>query len=131
MTKQVIHLSQEFLDKVKTILLEEKTKLENELNKFTEKNPHTTEEDFDAVYPDYGDKSDENAQEITDFLANKPLEMNLEKTLRDINKALESIQKGTYGTCKYCKEPIDEKRLIARPTSSACISCKKTLTQEA
>ena len=34
------------------------------------------------------------------------------------------------GICKYCDQPIDEKRLRARPTSGACISCKKTLTDE-
>jgi DnaK suppressor protein len=68
--------------------------------------------------------------EVAQYTTNKPLEMSLEKSLRDTNKALERLEKGTYGLCKYCKEPIDEKRLEARPISSACINCKKSLTDE-
>jgi DnaK suppressor protein len=54
----------------------------------------------------------------------------LEDELNDTIKALKAIESGKYGICKYCGKPIDEKRLIARPTSSSCIECKKTLTQE-
>ncbi len=75
-----------FIDQMKDTLKQEKVRLESELGKFTKKNPHV-EGDFEATFPEYGDKSDENAQEITQYLANKPLEMQLEKTLRDVNKA--------------------------------------------
>lgn len=126
MTKK---LAAAFVAKMKDSLEQEKTRLESELNKFTKKNPHV-DGDFDATYPEYGDKSDENAQEISQYLTNKPLEMQLEKALRDVNKALTNLEKGTYGICKYCDNPIEEKRLEARPTSSSCVSCKKTLTQE-
>ena len=118
-----------FIAKMKNALDQEKERLEAELNKFTKKNPNV-DGDYEATYPEYGDKSDENAQEISQYLTNKPLEMQLEKTLRDVKKALVNIDKGTYGVCKYCDNPIEEKRLEARPTSSSCVSCKKTLTQE-
>lgn len=55
----------------------------------------------------------------------------LEKELRDVYKALERVEEGLYGICKYCDALIEEDRLRARPTSSSCISCKKTLTDEA
>ena len=58
-------------------------------------------------------------------------EETLEKMLRDVGKSLKRIEEGSYGVCKYCDKPIDEKRLLARPTSSACVECKKTLTDEA
>jgi len=109
--------------------LKQKTKLEKELADFTQKNPHV-KDDFDSKFPEYGDKEDENAAEVADYAARIPLEQNLEKTLRDVNKALESIKKKTYGVCKYCKKPIEEKRLKIRPTSSACVECKKAITQE-
>lgn len=121
--------SQEFLDKVEKLLGEEKVRLEKELAKFTTKNPHVTG-DYDATFPEYGDKEDENAQEVAQYTTNKPLEIALENELRDVGKSLERLKKGSYGICKYCKKPIDEKRLLARPTSGACVSCKKTLTQE-
>ncbi len=119
-----------FVGKMKKYLLAEKERLENELAKFTKRNPHVSG-DYEATFPEYGDKEDENAQEVAQYTANKPLEVNLEKELRDVNKALASIEKKTYGICKYCDSPIDQKRLEARPTSSSCVSCKKTLTQEA
>jgi DnaK suppressor protein len=121
--------SQKFLNEIEANLVAEQKRLEQELNSFAKKNSHVAD-DFDASYPEYGDKSDDNAQEVERYTVNKPLEITLEKTLRDIKVALKRIKDGTYGTCKYCKQPIEEKRLLARPTSSACVSCKKTLTNE-
>jgi RNA polymerase-binding transcription factor DksA len=129
MAKKTSQLSQKFLDEIKQELLEEKSHLETDLADFTTKNPKVTD-DFEAKFPEYGDEEDENAREVAQYTVNKPLEISLENTLRDVNKSLERIDKGTYGICKYCKQPIDEKRLRARPTSSACVSCKKTLTDE-
>lgn len=121
--------SKEFLDAIEKQLAEQKIRMENELSKFSKKNPHIAG-DYDSSYPDLGDKEDENAAEVAEHLNNLPIEEGLEKSLRDLNKALENLKKGTYGFCKYCKKPIEEKRLMARPTSSACIECKKTITQE-
>ncbi|MFZ2189318.1 MAG: TraR/DksA family transcriptional regulator [Candidatus Magasanikiibacteriota bacterium] len=119
-----------FLDEIKKNLLEEKIHLESELEKFAKKNSHA-ENDYDTTFPEYGDEEDENAREVADYTANKPLEISLENTLRDVVKSLKRLEDNTYGFCKYCDNPIEEKRLLARPTSSACVSCKKTLTQEA
>lgn len=127
--KPAFSFSSDFLEKIKKILLEEKVKLEKELNKFTKKNPHVSD-DFDSTFPEYGDKEDENAAEVAEYSARLPLEQALEKQLRDVKQSLERIKKGTYGTCKYCKKTIEEKRLAIRPTSSACVSCKKAITQE-
>jgi len=121
--------SQEFLQKIEEQLKLEKVRLEKELAKFTNKNQHVAG-DYDATFPEYGDKEDENAQEVAQYTTNKPLEIALESELRDVGKSLDRLKKGDYGVCKYCKKPIDEKRLLARPTSGACVSCKKTLTQE-
>jgi DnaK suppressor protein len=129
MAKKIGVFSKEFLDKIKNLLLSEKAKLESELGKFTTKNPHV-KGDYDAEFPEYGDKEDENAQEIAQYTADKPMEIALEKELRDVNKSLERLKKDDYGICKYCHKAIDEKRLLARPTSGACVSCKKALTDE-
>lgn len=122
--------SKEFLKEIKEVLLAEKKKLEAELSKFTKKNPNA-EGDFDATFPEYGDEADDNAREVADYTTNKSLEITLEKTLRDVNKSLARLDEGTYGVCKYCDNPISEKRLLARPTSGSCVDCKKTLTDEA
>jgi DnaK suppressor protein len=121
--------SKEFLTKIKTLLLEEKDVLEKDLGKFTQKNSKVTG-DYNSNFPEYGDKDDENANEVAEYAAELPLEESFEKTLRDNVQALKRLEEGTYGICKYCKKPIDEKRLVARPTSNACVSCKKAITQE-
>jgi len=120
----------EFLDTIQKSLEELKVRLSSELSTFATKDIHS-KGNLDASFPKYGDEEDDNAREVADYTTNKPLEITLEKTLTDVNKALERLHKGAYGICKYCDEPIAEKRLLARPTSSACVSCKKTLTDEA
>lgn len=81
-------------------------------------------------FPEYGDKSDENAQEISEFTTNIATDKVLNDTLRDIDSALKRIEDGTYGICKYCKQPIGKKRLQARPVASACIPCKTKLQNQ-
>lgn len=117
------------LDKIQKQLKEEKKRLEQELAEFSERNIHN-ESDFSAKFPQFGDKQDENAAEVATYSDYLGLERTLEKELRDTVEALKNIEKGTYGVCKYCRKPIAEKRLLARPTSSSCVSCKKMLTQE-
>jgi RNA polymerase-binding protein DksA len=82
-------------------------------------------------FPDYGDKIDENAQEIGEYTTNLATEKVLESALRDINNALDRIEKGTYGICRYCHKKIGKKRLLARPVASACVECKTRLQNAA
>lgn len=117
------------LKEIETKLIEEKTRLENELAQISTKNTKNPT-DYQANFPDFGSSEDENAAEVTTFTDNLTLERTLESALRDTNKALENIKKGKYGVCKYCEKEIDEKRLLARPASSSCIDCKKKLTLE-
>jgi DnaK suppressor protein len=47
------------------------------------------------------------------------------KILVAIEEALTRIDKGTYGICRDCGEPIAEARLNAIPWTRVCISCKE------
>lgn len=124
MTNKKSFFSADFLEKIRTALLEEKARLEKEL-------PSVSDESQEGgAFPSYGDKEDENASEVAEYAANLTLEETLAKSLRDVKKSLQRLDEGSYGICKYCKKPIEEKRLSARPTSSACIECKKTIIQE-
>lgn len=119
----------ETIEKIKTQLEAEKKRLEEALSSFTTKNPHN-KDDYNAVFPQFGEKDEDNAAEVATYGDSLTLERSLESDLRDVKNALKRIEKGDYGICKYCKKPIDPKRLLARATSSACINCKKQLTQE-
>src|SRR5246500_2202356 len=46
------------------------------------------------------------------------------KILQAIEEALWRIEKGTYGVCRDCGEPIAEARLNAIPWTRVCITCK-------
>lgn len=120
----------EIIAGIKQQLLDDQVRIEAELSKFSHRNPKAPEAEAEVQFKDVGNEEGDNAAEVAQFSDNLSLEEELDKALRDIASALKMIEAGTYGTCKYCKQPIDERRLLARPTSSSCIQCKKTLTQE-
>ena len=82
-----------------------------------------------ALFPEFGDKPDENAQEAGEYDAVIGKQEILEKSLNDIDKALDRIKNNTYGICKYCGNPIGEKRLEACPTAGSCVDCKTKLQE--
>ena len=122
-------MTKTFLSEMEKELLVEQKRLKDELGEIATQNPKN-KDDWDATFTNLGDKEDENAEEVASFSTNLTLERTLEASLRDIEKSLERIAKGTYGVCKYCGRNIDEKRLRARPASSSCVECKKSFTQE-
>ena len=46
-----------------------------------------------------------------------------EAMLREIAAALQRIDRGHYGLCRLCDEPINPKRLEIDPTTVLCIDC--------
>ncbi len=122
-------MNKTFVKEMEDQLKAEKDRLESELEEISTKNPKASG-DFMADFPNIGDKEDENAEEVATYSTNLTLERTLESSLRDVDKALERIDNGTYGICKYCNKEIAEKRLRARPASSSCIECKKNLKME-
>lgn len=47
-----------------------------------------------------------------------------ELKLRQTEAALEKIDKGDYGECRSCEEPVGYHRLKARPETPFCIECQ-------
>lgn len=119
-------MDKKILQQIKDDLLAKKMEIEKELASFTDKNKQD-QDDYISKFPQYGDESDENAQEVSQYSTDIEAERILEKTLKDINETIRKIDKDEYGTCKYCGKEISPKRLKIRPFSSACIKCKLTL----
>lgn len=46
--------------------------------------------------------------------------------LKRIEEALLRIERGVYGNCSDCAEPIPEKRLVAMPFAKRCNTCQET-----
>ena len=49
----------------------------------------------------------------------------LRENLRDVDHALEKVERGTYGACERCGRPIAPERLEALPWAALCIDCKR------
>ncbi|PIR05377.1 hypothetical protein COV56_03135 [Candidatus Kuenenbacteria bacterium CG11_big_fil_rev_8_21_14_0_20_37_9] len=124
-------LNKRLMQETKTELLKEEVRLKEELANFTvilgagKKNMTS----YATTFPDFGDKSGENASEVASFNNNVSLKSLLEAELKDVEGALKRIANGTYGICKYCHKPIEEQRIKARPTSSSCVVCKKSFSK--
>lgn len=115
--------------KIKENLIQKKQQLTQDLQDLSKKDSHETDSRT-ASFPEYGDKPDENAQEISEYSTVIMAEKVLEKSIEEIEGALKRIENNTYGSCKYCGGDIGKKRLIARPTASSCIDCKTKLQEE-
>ncbi len=121
-------LDQKSVAEIKEQLLAQEKQLLKDLASLSREDIHETDE-RSAAFPEYGDKPDENAQEISDYSTNIVTQRVLEKSLEDVERALKRIESGEYGVCKYCHNPINIKRLLARPTASSCITCKTELQE--
>ena len=47
----------------------------------------------------------------------------LREALAEVERALEKLDKGTYGTCENCGQRIADARLEAMPATRFCINC--------
>jgi DnaK suppressor protein len=52
------------------------------------------------------------------------------KLISKIKKAIEKVDDGSFGICEVCGEPIEFKRLEARPVTTHCIECKMSEEEE-
>lgn len=113
-------ISSKLIQENKQKLLLEQQHLEQLLKKVARPNPAVAG-DYQATYPDFGDKSDENAIEVAEYEANIAEERDLEEKMRRVTAALERIEQGTYGRCAACGEAIPEQRLRAVPEAETCV----------
>jgi RNA polymerase-binding protein DksA len=67
---------------------------------------------------DTGSKTFEREQEIS--LANSILER-----IKQVERALERLDEGTYGWCERCGDAIPVERLAAFPSATLCVTCKQ------
>ncbi len=117
------------LQQIKDSLLNRKAGIIKELANFAAKTDAEKNE-YISRFPQYGNENDDNAQEVNQYTTNIEAERILESSLKDIDASLKKIEKGEYGICKYCGKEIEIKRLLIRPDSSACVSCKRNLQNQ-
>lgn len=107
-------LSPETLQELKTKLLTEKSRLEEDLGRFAKP---VGKNEFETVYEDLGENYEENATEVGMYADNKALEATLENELREVEAALGRMNAGTYGICENSGKEIPLERLRAYPAA--------------
>lgn len=58
------------------------------------------------------------------------LEQQLRSDLKEIEKALDKVKKGTYGICERCGKAIDAARLEVKPAAIYCMKCEGELEKK-
>ena len=109
-------MEQKTLNKFKKMLLDEKQRVIN--------NSRKNLDDLKIDIDDLPDETDLAATEMNQNLAFK-LRDRERLLLSKIDEALMKIEEGTFGVCEECEEPIEMRRLEARPVCNLCISCKE------
>lgn len=52
------------------------------------------------------------------------LAQQIERHLQSIDQALQAADRGEYGICERCNQPIPPERLLALPEARLCVQCK-------
>ncbi len=69
-------------------------------------------------------KREEEATESFELEKRLALEKQIRDQLSEVEHALRKFEKGTYGLCDNCGQPIDPARLEALPQANLCLNCK-------
>ena len=112
-------LSDKDLHEMAAQLREEKSELENRVNRIHEHARDPLESD-----------SSEQAAQLGNVAVVSALENEATQELAEINAALQRIEAGTYGKCVTCGETIQRARLVARPASTQCVGCAEAAQQD-
>lgn len=78
--------------------------------------------------PTTGNHMADDATEVEEQAKSLALRRHIEGMLQEIDRAIVRAEKGTYGICERCKNPIPEERLKVMPSATLCIQCAKLQT---
>jgi len=113
----------------KKLLEDEYQKVKNELDSLGK--PHDDDKNnYDTVSANI-DTSVSSKEDVADKIESMEtragIEVELEKKIDEIVKALQAIEDGTYGICVVCGKEISEERLNINPQAVSCSSCYSSL----
>lgn len=116
----MLNQHQSTLEKVKKLLLRQQSQVEDELKTIEKDDPVLADSLAETIEP--GTESFE-ADAHTRFVA---IKNDLLALLKNTRSSLAKINKGTYGLCEKCGQPIESGRLEVMPTASLCLTCSKS-----
>ena len=110
------------LDKIKKDLLRRRTELVGQAL-------DVGDADLKSERENLLDSGDAASQEVNQAFKIRLRERE-QKLLKKIDSALKHVEEGTFGICEECGDAIEIKRLMARPVTTLCITCKNRQEEE-
>jgi DnaK suppressor protein len=110
-------LGEDFINKIKEMLKLKEKRLQTEQQKLLEEDPYLQE-----------GRDTDNAEEIDEAILEDRAKIehdikkeNIEDMQKQVDKALDKMEKGEYGICEVCGQPIDKARLEVYPEATTCV----------
>ena len=75
-----------------------------------------------TLYPDPNDR----ASLETEHINNLRIRDRERKLLSKVEEALERVENKTFGYCEECGNEVGEERLLIRPVTTFCVTCKES-----
>ena len=116
-------VAREHLAAERTRLEDVKNSLEADVGTESESENLSELSDVDQHPADTGTETFERERDIS-------ILEQVEAELADVERALQRLDDGTYGTCEACGEAIDEERLEALPAARFCLKHQARAEQE-
>ena len=69
----------------------------------------------------FGKRVGEGTSQAIERIEQVDVARRLEEKLADVERALQKLEEGTYGTCDVCGDPIAPERLEAIPWATRCV----------
>jgi RNA polymerase-binding transcription factor len=114
------------IQSMKHRLEEKRDELQSNISRLTEAHPSPT----DPIEASDGPQDfEEVAVDFLEIQQEQSVLVNEQSLLREVLRALKSIDEGTYGMCVVCGNPIPEKRLEAIPWAARDVKCEQDLEQ--
>jgi DnaK suppressor protein len=105
---------QEFVAKEREKLVIERAQIQQDLDSLRE-----------LMQAEVDVEIDEGDAEIFEREKNAALIAVLDRRVQDIDTALRSIEKGSYGICERCGNAIELERLEVKPDATLCLTCQQ------
>lgn len=114
------HLTKQQLLELKQVLVEEKQSLESRINDQDSFGLSDSLAENTGELSAYDNHPADLATELYERQKDIALNESAEEQHREIEAALEAMDRGTYGLCQTCQKPIEFERLQAIPTTLHC-----------
>ncbi|MEN6373000.1 MAG: TraR/DksA C4-type zinc finger protein [Armatimonadota bacterium] len=112
------------VEKFRKILLDERTRLLEQIKRLQRRSDSEDQSDEFGELADYDNHPADAASETYEREKDLAMDENIDDMLEEIDRALEKIDAGNYGTCDRCGRDISKARLEAVPYAAFCIECQ-------